>query len=223
MLLNKLEYAILDKTDENLIYDNIPDTLDKKSILRSEKWFLDLSCHLTKMKSYSGSLKKESISISAINVTLIPPSSLPILYNAIITENGDTNDDKELRDLLLTIHRAENLAKFLMVRVVYTNTYECPECGQRYESKVSANIILYCPKCLNRNELSCEYGYGSVTPCYIYCGSELIGRITDPSAYYLCSEKFGLNLKLKKTYLEALYEADEIISHILRDNRSELK
>ena len=84
-------------------------------------------------------------------------------------------------------------------------------------------LIKYCPGCLKRNELSCEYGYGAVTPCYIYCGSELIGRVIDSSEYYLRSEKFKLNLKLKETYLNALYEADGIISYMLENNRLKSK
>lgn len=223
MVLDKLEYAIMDKIDKNVIYDEIPNTFEKKCILRSDKIFSDWFRHLTEMKSFHGSLTKENVSISAINVTVIPPYSLSILYKAILSESENWNADTELSNFISTIHIAENENKFLAVKLVYTNINECPYCGQRYEVEEFANIIKYCPGCLKRNELSCEYGYGAVTPCYIYCGSELIGRVIDSSEYYLRSEKFMLNLKLKETYLNALYEADEIISQMLKNNRLKSK
>lgn len=147
-----------------------------------------------------------------------------MLYDAIIEGNENTciaNSDNELKDLLSTIQLAENTNRFLIVRFSSTNFFECQFCSQRYESNASGgNVILYCPKCLKRNELWCDYGFGPVTPCYIYCGDEFVSKVTNNSAYYLHSEKFGLDLKLKETYLKAHYEADEIISRMLCDNRS---
>ena len=218
MVLDKLEYAIMNIIDENVYYDDIPNTFEKKCILRSDKIFSDWFRHLTKMKSFYDSLNNESVSISAINVTLIPPCSLSVLYKAIISESENWDMDAELSNFISTIQIAENENKYLAVKLVYTNINECQYCGQRYEVEEYANMIKYCPECLKRNELSCEYGYGPVTPCYIYCGSEFIGKVINSSDYYLHSEKFKLNLKLKESYLNALHEADEIISHMLKND-----
>lgn len=225
MVLDKLEYAIMDKIDKNVFYNDIPNTSEKKCILRSDKIFSDWFRHLTKMRSYYDSLNKEAVSISAMNVTLIPPCSLSVLYKAIISENENLDKDTELSNFISIIQTAENENKFLAVKLVYTNINECQYCGQRYEVEEFANMIKYCPECLKRNELSCEYGYGTVTPCYIYCGGEFIGRVTISgySDYYLHSEKFMLNLKLKERYLNALNEADEIISHMLKNDRLKSK
>jgi hypothetical protein len=63
--------------------------------------------------------------------------------------------------------------------------------------------------------LECEYGYGPVTPCIILLGDEIIGTINvgDRNIYYLGYQ--SQKIMLKKTYLEALYEAVDLIENLI--------
>ena len=90
-------------------------------------------------------------------------------------------------------------------------TTECKYCGTKISYQLSANFIVFCPKCKRNVLVECEYGYGPVTPCNILLGDEKIGtvNVNDRNKYYLDyqSEK----IMLDKTYLEALQEATEIV------------
>lgn len=95
----------------------------------------------------------------------------------------------------------------------------CKKCGIEYEYELFANLILYCPNCDSYDHLECEYGYGPVVPCKIYHGGKEIAMITydanGRNKYRVDSDKYNVHKVLEHTYLEALYEARDIITHLL--------
>ena len=56
------------------------------------------------------------------------------------------------------------------------NCIRCKEYDHEINYKPTANFIVFCPKCL---KYTCEYGFGPVTPCYIYLGNKEIGIVTE--------------------------------------------
>ena len=89
----------------------------------------------------------------------------------------------------------------------------CRECRQAIQYTPCANFIVFCPHCLQYTFLECEYGYGSVVPCYIYMGEKEIGIITQKEdyRYYLQTLYFDEIIKLEQSYLEALKEAIALV------------
>lgn len=66
--------------------------------------------------------------------------------------------------------------------------------------------------CLTCAYVECEYGYGPVTPCYIYLGEKAIGIVTEKEYEYFLQTQYSDKLiKLENTYLEALQEAAAIV------------
>jgi hypothetical protein len=97
------------------------------------------------------------------------------------------------------------------------HTIECKYCDCKVSYISSANFIVFCPECKREIVLECEYGYGPVTPCSILLGENSIGTVTenDKNEYLLKIESDNRQIKLKKSYLEALHEASEIVKEIL--------
>ena len=93
---------------------------------------------------------------------------------------------------------------------------QCRHCGKKYEYDRFVNLLLFCPHCRQYDYLECEYGYGPVVPCRICLGKDKIGLVTyygaDQRLYQLTSAKYGLDEILGDTYLDALYEARDILS-----------
>lgn len=96
---------------------------------------------------------------------------------------------------------------------------KCENCNVEIEYQPRGNIIIFCPQCLRCIMFECEYGYGPVTPCYIYLGDKQIGIVTSDvfNKYYLQSEYFNEKIELKNTYMKALTEADSIIKSKLME------
>lgn len=99
---------------------------------------------------------------------------------------------------------------------------ECRYCDTKFSVEISANFSVICPCCKRDIFLECEYGYGPVTPCRIYLGSETAGIVDcEGNNYYLTinSKKIVLN----ETYLYAISEAQQIVKkhlHILRPDEN---
>lgn len=94
---------------------------------------------------------------------------------------------------------------------------KCHKCGKEYSYKESANIVVFCPHCKHSDYVCCDFGFGSVTPCYIDIGDKNLGTILtedtqDGMVYKLVSEEYGIDQILKSRYMEAIGEAGMIIS-----------
>lgn len=94
----------------------------------------------------------------------------------------------------------------------------CEYCGAEYTHGGGANIICFCPQCGKRNRIECEYGYGPVVPCTIYCGDSAVAEIG--ADYILRSSRCGLRIPLKgrRKDLAAYTEAEEILIPYLPKN-----
>lgn len=91
-----------------------------------------------------------------------------------------------------------------------TKDFTCIYCDTEFSVETCANFAVICPCCKRSIYLECEYGYGPVTPCRIYFGSMTAGIVTSCKTDYtlnINSEKIRLN----KTYLDAIKEAEEIL------------
>ena len=93
---------------------------------------------------------------------------------------------------------------------------KCENCGYIIDYKpLAANFIVFCPVCKKYLFTTCDYGYGPVTPCKIYCGDELTGEVySDGNTYFLKSGLTG-KIALKNEYFDALMEAKDIIGNLL--------
>ncbi|WOO35043.1 hypothetical protein R2R35_14680 [Anaerocolumna sp. AGMB13020] len=97
-------------------------------------------------------------------------------------------------------------------------TIECKYCDTKISYKTSANFIIFCPNCKRNIYLECEYGYGPVTPCNILLGNEKIGTVNvDENNKYFLEYRFE-KIKLNKGYLDALWEAIEIVKKKISPN-----
>ena len=86
----------------------------------------------------------------------------------------------------------------------------CIYCDAKFSVEIAANFSVICPCCKRRVFLECEYGYGPVTPCRIYLGNKIVGIVdSEMNKYYL--EYKRRKIALTKTYLDAIYEAEEIV------------
>jgi len=98
---------------------------------------------------------------------------------------------------------------------------QCKKCNFEYEYEGFANLMVFCPCCDEFDYLSCEYGFGPVVPCRIYHGSKEVGMVSykDSSqrGYRLESDVFDLHKELERSYLEALYEAKDMIAELIND------
>lgn len=88
----------------------------------------------------------------------------------------------------------------------------CKSCNNKVEYELRANCIIFCPNCFQTVFIECEYGFGPVTPCYIFLGKIEIGKVIEVNdKYILKSQYFNEDVELKNRYMEALQEATEII------------
>ena len=98
---------------------------------------------------------------------------------------------------------------------------KCGKCEFEYDYEGFANLITFCPKCNSYDFLECEYGYGPVVPCRIYHGNEVIGMVTysedAEKRYRVDSDKFNVHKLLERSYLEALDEAVDIFSELVKN------
>ena len=92
------------------------------------------------------------------------------------------------------------------------NSIKCKRCKHEIYYKPCANIIIFCDKCLKYTYMECEYGYGPVTPCYIYTGEKEIGIVIEKEYEYYLQTQYSIEIiKLENTYLKALEESIAII------------
>lgn len=98
----------------------------------------------------------------------------------------------------------------------------CKKCGNDYKVPLTANMISICPQCLTYNYCECEYGFGPITPCYIFVGDKEVAQITGNINYHLDSDELGIHMVLKQKYadLAVCKEATEIV---LEKYRNEFK
>lgn len=99
---------------------------------------------------------------------------------------------------------------------------KCAKCSFEYDYESFANLILFCPNCGNYDFLECEYGYGPVVPCRIYYGNKVVGMVTASEGferrYRVDSDVFDVHRLLQSSYLDALYEAKDIISELIKES-----
>lgn len=97
----------------------------------------------------------------------------------------------------------------------------CDKCGFEYEYEGFANLIVFCPCCNEYDYLSCEYGFGPVVPCRIYHGNKVVGLVSyngdSQRSYRIDSDVFNLHNVLEHSYLEALYEARDMLSELINE------
>ena len=77
--------------------------------------------------------------------------------------------------------------------------------------------MIFCPHCHHCDNVCCDFGFGSVTPCAIDMGTERLAEImiedsTEGSRYRLVSERFGIDIILEGSYMEAIGKAGRMIS-----------
>ncbi len=96
---------------------------------------------------------------------------------------------------------------------------ECIYCNTKFSVEICANFSVICPCCKRSIFLECEYGYGPVTPCHIYLGNKIVGIVESQAAHYTLNIE-SQKIKLSKTYLEAILEAEEVIKKHLKIFRS---
>lgn len=95
---------------------------------------------------------------------------------------------------------------------------ECIYCNTKFQVERCANFTVICPCCKRSIYLECEYGYGPVSPCRIYVGETIVGIVeSSKTNYYL--EINHKRIYLLKTYLEAIYEAEEAVKKYLNISR----
>ena len=103
---------------------------------------------------------------------------------------------------------------------------QCEKCGFEYEYEGFANLMVFCPRCNEFDYLSCEYGFGPVVPCRIYHGKNVVGMVSYNDAservYRIDSETYNIHEVLQRKYLEALYEAKDIISEFVKNDKFEV-
>lgn len=95
---------------------------------------------------------------------------------------------------------------------------ECRHCGCEVSYIPEANFFVFCPKCKREIYMECEYGYGPVAPCSFLLGQDILGTVTvnENNKYLLNITADNRQIKLEKTYLNALNEACEIIKNYLK-------
>lgn len=98
----------------------------------------------------------------------------------------------------------------------------CIYCDATFSVEACANFTVICPCCKRSIYLECEYGYGPVTPCRIYLGEEIAGVVESQKAKYHLNMKHK-KIRLTKTYLDAITEAEKIVKkrlHISRPDKN---
>lgn len=109
---------------------------------------------------------------------------------------------------------------FMILEEIYMANAVCVHCKHEFSYDLSANFIIFCPKCRKQTFMECEYGYGPVTPCDIRLGNEKIAAVTTENyVYYYKSERFGIDKRLEKEYLEALQEAAKLTAKLLEEEK----
>ena len=95
-------------------------------------------------------------------------------------------------------------------------TIKCSYCNSEWEQEICANSISFCPNCYKYDHIECEYGYGPVTPCTVYLGSEKVGVITcgKNNIYRYNSDKYDIHINLKNSYLDALHEVRNLMEKL---------
>ena len=82
----------------------------------------------------------------------------------------------------------------------------------------TANTMVFCPFCRKMIFLTCEAGYGPITPCNLYIGEEPAGSVViENSTYILKSLYLFKVISLKQRYLQALYETQDIVETYLKE------
>ncbi|SDB69837.1 hypothetical protein [Butyrivibrio sp. INlla16] len=99
------------------------------------------------------------------------------------------------------------------------NQFKCEDCGKTINITESlGNIIVYCPDCHKYIRCLCDYGFGPVAPCDIFCGLERIGLILgEKGRYKLVSRKYGIEKDLVGGYknLACYEEATKILEEYM--------
>ena len=98
----------------------------------------------------------------------------------------------------------------------------CIYCEMEFSLEPFSNYSVICPCCKRHVFLESEYGYGPVTPCRIYLGGEIAGIVkTEGNNYFL--EINDERIALKKTYLDAVTEAEQMVKKLLGIHRKSQK
>ena len=96
---------------------------------------------------------------------------------------------------------------------------KCGRCEFEYEYEGFVNLITICPNCNSYDFMECEFGYGPVVPCRIYHGNEVIGMVNysegSEKRYRVDSDKYNIHKLLDCSYLEALFEAKDILLELI--------
>ena len=92
---------------------------------------------------------------------------------------------------------------------------KCQKCGHKFYIEPFANWITYCDSC-HWGLCMSECGFGDVTPCRVYLGSEVVGLVTETKGVYrFDSEKFNIHMALEERYQDALNKVMKIMNELL--------
>lgn len=93
--------------------------------------------------------------------------------------------------------------------------FKCQNCGHKFYIEPFANWITYCDSC-HWGICQSECGFGDVTPCRVYLGSELVGLVTESNGVYRFeSETFNIHSELEEKYQDALTKVMKIMNAVL--------
>lgn len=87
---------------------------------------------------------------------------------------------------------------------------QCKYCDTEMKETIYANYSVRCPYCYRLLKHLSDYGFGPVTPFHICVGSEVVGVVESNSNNEILKFQ-GKEIRLTKTYFDAIKEAEEYI------------
>lgn len=103
------EFSILDEFDKTKEYNDY-DPHKRNCIAVDDDVLHDLMPDLLRMKTYFHTYKRPGYGLAYTGITLIPPESLPMFYDLVLT----SNQTGQLRQLAATILRAIEQNKWMI-------------------------------------------------------------------------------------------------------------
>lgn len=91
---------------------------------------------------------------------------------------------------------------------------QCRYCDTEMKETLYANYSIRCPYCHRLLKHISDYGFGPVTPFHICVGSEVVGIVESNFNNYILKFQ-GREIKLTKTYFDAVKEAEEYVVNAL--------
>ncbi len=91
---------------------------------------------------------------------------------------------------------------------------QCKYCDTEMKETIYGNYSVRCPYCYRLLKHISDNGFGPVTPFHICVGSEVVGVVESKFNNYILKFQ-GREIKLKKTYFDAVHEAEEYVVNTL--------